>query len=234
MLVGQLPEHIPDAFFNKLQHVVDLMHHEDLNVKKNASALLAAASADEDCWKELLRLKAGQHIMQELEATQDDGVRINALALLTAIAQGGEEGMKQVLQHGAMASFIAHCSTEQPARIQEAAADALCQLATDESLRQQLADAGAVQALCTVLSTADQEVCVRSLMGLGMLLSGNEQNQVVAAGVSGTLAAILKQMKQTDDPDCHIIARDLFGLLGKNPEVKQQVAAALREAASSA
>ncbi len=231
MLVGQLPERIPDAFFNKLQRVVGLLHHEDLNIKKNSSAVLAAASADEDCWKEMLRLNTAQHTMQELKAAQDNGVRMNALALLTALAQGGAAGVEQVLEQGAMASFITHCSTEQPARIQEAAADALCQLATDVSLRQQLAEAGAVQALCAVMSTQDQEVSVRALMGLGMLLSGNEQNQVLAAGVPGTLAAILTQMKQTEDPDCQIIARDLFALLGKNAEVKQQVAAALREAA---
>jgi hypothetical protein len=131
-------------------------------------------------------------------------------------------------------AFVQLCSPSQSPRVQESAADALCHLATQDELREQLAGAGAVQALCSVLGAADQEVVVRALMGLGMLLSKSEPNQAAAAAVPGTLQHILRQMKQQEDPDSHIIARDLFALLGKNPDVKAQVAEALREARDQA
>jgi hypothetical protein len=131
-------------------------------------------------------------------------------------------------------AFVQLCSPSQAPRVQEAAADALCHLATQEALNERLAAAGAVQALCSVLGAADQEVAVRALMGLGMLLPKSEANQAAAAAVPGALLHIMRQMRQQEDPDCHIIARDLFALLARNPDVKAQVAEALRDAGALA
>lgn len=93
--------------------------------------------------------------------------------------------------------------------------------------------AGVVVSAAELLSLDHLEVSVRCLMVLGMLLSG--EGAWVAAGRQqlaahpAALQQLLALLKQSDDMDCKVIARDLLGLLHRDEELRPQLEAALRQ-----
>ncbi len=101
------------------------------------------------------------------------------MAALTAAAQGGPEGVRAIIE-ARLEPVIGAC-TSGDSRVCEAAADLLCQLASEEDSRAALSMAGAIAALVALLTSTDAEIQIRALMGLGMLLPGSPANQKAVA-----------------------------------------------------
>ena len=93
--------------------------------------------------------------------------------------------------------------------------------------------AGAVAAAAKLLQASELEVVVRSLVCLGMLLPGSPVAQQQLLQAEGAVAVLLQLMRQSEDMDCRIIARDLVGILTQEPEMKAQVEAVVRQQLSA-
>lgn len=87
---------------------------------------------------------------------------------------------------------------------------------------------GAIPILSKALLGGQQEVKVRALLALGMLLGGDAARQAELAAQPGALAELLSLMRQTDDADCQQISSSLFKELAKNAGVKDRLTEALR------
>lgn len=79
-----------------------------------------------------------------------------------------------------------------------------CGMSMSEAFWRQLQ--GVPKALVQVLESGSREVQVRALLCLGMLLGGNQQQQIELAEVAGALPQLLQLRLQTDDEDCKQIA----------------------------
>lgn len=67
-------------------------------------------------------------------------------------------------------------------------------------------------------------------MVLGMLMSNNSTAQQQLADNTAALQQLMKLLKQQEDMDAKLIARDLVQILMQDEGHRQQVEAALREA----
>lgn len=169
-----------------------------------------------------------------LTSEAQEASRINFLTALTAVAGGGEAGVRAAVEAGAVQAIVASCSASAGEHLQQVAAEAVCQIGTEPSTREGLVAAGAVPALASLLPTPSFEVRVRALMALGMLVPSSADAQEALAQAPGALEQVMALMKQEEDADCHVIARDLFVLLGQNPATKDSVEAALRAVTAGA
>jgi hypothetical protein len=116
-----------------------------------------------------------------------------------------------------------------PVQLQEAVVDGLCALASHGEAREQLVDAGAVPAVAGLLDAQHLEVSVRCLLVLGMLLTHDAAARQQLANDRAALQQLLALLKQQDDADARVIARDLLALLVRDEELKPAVEAAMRE-----
>ncbi len=122
------------------------------------------------------------------------------------------------------------CSMEQAARVQEAAADAMCAVASQGPEAQEaLLAAGAVPAAAGLLAVPQSEVRVLALMCLGMLLPQRLAAQQALADAPGALPLLLALLRQRDDGDMRAIARDLLALLSQDADIKSRIEGAMRE-----
>lgn len=94
--------------------------------------------------------------------------------------------------------------------------------------------AGVVQSVAELLNVQQLEVSVRCLMVLGMLLPSNTAAAEQLAGNPAALHQLMELLKQGEDMDCKIIARDILGVLMKEEGLRVKVEAAIRQAAQGA
>lgn len=113
-----------------------------------------------------------------------------------------------------------------------AASDPLVPFAPFHIVHQFIESAGVVLSAAELLDVSQLETSVRCLMVLGMLLSGNTAAQQQLAGNAAALQQLLQLLKQQEDMDAKIIARDLIGLLMRDERLKGQIEAAIRQASS--
>jgi hypothetical protein len=93
-----------------------------------------------------------------------------------------------------------------------------------------LACAGAVAASAQLLvRSKDMDVCVRGLMALGMLLPADSAAPQQLLEAPGALQQLLMMLKQSEDMDCRVIARDLLGVLTQDPGRKAAVEQFVRQ-----
>jgi hypothetical protein len=92
--------------------------------------------------------------------------------------------------------------------------------------------AGVVQSAAELLDATQLETSVRCLMVLGMLLPSNPSAQQQLASNSAALQQLLQLLKQQEDLDAKLVARDLIRLLMQDEQLKALVEAAIREAAA--
>jgi hypothetical protein len=86
-----------------------------------------------------------------------------------------------------------------------------------------------VAAVAGLLDAQHLEVSVRCLLVLAMLLTHDATARQQLASDSGALQQLLALLKQQQDADCKVIARDLLALLTRDEELKPSVEAAMRE-----
>jgi len=89
---------------------------------------------------------------------------------------------------------------------------------------------GVVLSAAEMLDAGQLETSVRCLMVLGILLPGNAAAQQQLAGNAAALQQLLKLLKQQEDMDCKVIARDVLALLMRDEALKGEIEAAIRQA----
>eukprot|EP00877_Chromochloris_zofingiensis_P005296 jgi/Chrzof1/14768/Cz09g15140.t1 len=90
--------------------------------------------------------------------------------------------------------------------------------------------AGATNATAALLATPDNAVRVRALLCLGMLLpSCDTAQRLQFIQQPAAVAHLMAMLRQKEDKDCQIIARDVLGLLSKSPELKSQLENSVRQ-----
>lgn len=94
--------------------------------------------------------------------------------------------------------------------------------------------AGVVQSAAELLNVQQLEVSVRLLMVLGMLLPSNPAAAQQLADNPAGLQQLMELLKQGEDMDCKIIARDILGVLMKDESLRKKVEMAVRHAAQAA
>lgn len=94
--------------------------------------------------------------------------------------------------------------------------------------------AGAATAARGLLNMQQLEVSVRCLMVLGMLLSSSADAQQQLADDAAALQQLMELVKQNEDADCKVIARDVLGLLMREEGLRRKVEAAIRQQAEAA
>jgi hypothetical protein len=85
-----------------------------------------------------------------------------------------------------------------------------------------------------MLDVRQLEVSVRCLMVLGMLLPTSPDAQQQLADNAAALQQLMELLKQNEDADCKVIARDVLGLLLKAEGLRGKVEAAIRQQAEAA
>lgn len=75
---------------------------------------------------------------------------------------------------------------------------------------------------------------MRCLMVLGMLLPSSTDAQQQLADNAPALLQLLALLKQSEDADCKVIARDVLGLLMRDEALRGKVEAAIRQQAEAA
>jgi hypothetical protein len=80
-----------------------------------------------------------------------------------------EEGLGPIQDAEADSAIISALTSAKDAQVKEEVVDALCALSSHENMRSRIVQKGAVSQLACVIQDASPEVCVRTLLALGML-----------------------------------------------------------------
>lgn len=161
----------------------------------------------------------------------DRSVALNALGALGALGESSEKGLQAVLDSNGMGAVLMYCSPETEARLLEGAVDTTCKLmSTAPDAKSAALEAGIIPRFAALIGHADDEVKVRALLGLGMVLGGNEAGLVQCAGVPGAVGTLLKLMRREDDADCQQIAASIFQEMARCPAAKGALEAGIKAA----
>eukprot|EP00878_Enallax_costatus_P004742 GHUV01004991.1.p1 GENE.GHUV01004991.1~~GHUV01004991.1.p1 ORF type:complete len:283 (+),score=82.35 GHUV01004991.1:334-1182(+) len=214
-------------------HIAQLLASNDPLVQANACAALTAATSLDDQIASTVSAHTLQFIDLLLSSSSSNtsDVQLNVVSALGQLARDQEVTAHAIMQPQALSALLLLADAAQPANLQEAVADCLCALAAHEWTRQQLIEAGAVQSAAELLNVQQLEVSVRALMVLGMLLPRNTAAGQQLADNGAALRQLMELMKQGQDMDCKVIARDTLGVLMKDEGLRSKVEAAIREPA---
>jgi hypothetical protein len=80
-----------------------------------------------------------------------------------------KEGLGPIQDAEADSAIISALTSAKDAQVKEEVVDALCALSSHENMRSRIVQKGAVSQLACVIQDASPEVCVRTLLALGML-----------------------------------------------------------------
>eukprot|EP00798_Chlamydomonas_sp_ICE-L_P013361 gene13361-19206_t len=144
--VAQLPEpQLPQKLSEQLPQIIGMLGHANGSIQKNAAAALTSVlGLSEDIWRMLITElgmvpqaiasnsntpppQTGPTLKTLSAADQDASVFANIINLMTASAQGGEEGARAVLAAGGIQPILDGCIAHNMNLIRETAADTLCQ-----------------------------------------------------------------------------------------------------------
>lgn len=176
---------------------------------------------------------AAVKVVALFNSTSDKGVKHNALMAVGALAEASPAGVQAALDAGAIPMALSVCSPSSTPPLQEASVDHLCKLAAhSDAAKAAEREAGAVPALASLLSPdCSNDVRVRALLALGMLLEGHEESQLQLASSPGGVSNLLALMRQDADGDCQQIAASLFmGLSKAAAPIKEAMSASMRTA----
>ena len=214
-----------------------------LNVQNNALvALSAAIEASNDIARAALADGAVQELMGVLSSTSDpmsaeeESLCINAMGALGSLGEALPDGLNDIMESGALHQIVELSSPGGSSSLVESAVDTLCKLMSHGfSAVEAAKEAGAIPALGTLLShDIGDEIIVRVLIGLGMLLKGGDACCLALASTDAAVGALLRLTRQSRDGDIQLIAGEMFRQLGKCEASKEAVLQAVREAHASA
>ena len=241
---------IPGEFRGAVPAVVALVEREgegfDVAAKESALAALVALLA---CVEGAAEDAVGLGVVGKLvaaAAARDDGRldvnAIEALRVLVTVEAAASAVVADESLINAVVEFVAERAVRPapnpgaPDDVAEASLDLLCGLASKRSdggaCRDAVIRRGGVTVLARVLANArNDEVVIRALLGLAMT-TAKEAQQAELVAAEGAAAALMRAMRSPDG-DAAGVAKDLVNLLGRNPALKSQMAAALRESMSA-
>lgn len=236
VMLATLPDAVP-SLEAVIPRLVPLLQDSTLSVhvQRNAcAALTSIMTADHALYLAAARtpmLAEGlvQCLKGDGENRVDEGLQLNAAASISVLAQN-VEGLLPLQEAGAETAVISNLCSVSDANIKEEIVDALCAFAAHAENRANLFQKGAVEQLARVIQGATSEVCVRGLLGLGMLCGSSFEAQVQLASVEGAVETLINLMKSSDH-DIKSISRDLFRVLTQNQEVKPILEHQLRNTA---
>jgi hypothetical protein len=218
---------IPQLYFYK-QAIEAQRKSAPLDPQRNASAAFSAAIENDDVFvQEAVQAGAAAQVVSLLDGCRDKGLILNLLNALGTLCEAGPEASASMTAAGGVEAVLPWCSAGQAAHLQLAAVDCLCKAAaSSDEAKDVAAGKGAVAALAGLLGSGNAEVQVRSLLALGMLCGGGDNaRQLQLATAPGAVDGLLVLMKQDADADCQQLAAALFTAMGKNPAVKDVLAA---------
>ncbi|WIA38506.1 hypothetical protein OEZ86_001828 [Tetradesmus obliquus] len=195
----------------------------DQLVQANACAALTAAAALDD----QLAASVAEHSTKQLVALLQQccsgdraDLQLNVVSALGQLARDQQLTAQALMEPAVLPCLLCLVAPQQPAKLQEAVADCLCALASQDWAKQGLRAAGAVTAASGLLNVQQLEVSVRCLMVLGMLLPSSTDAQQQLADNAPALLQLLALLKQSEDADCKVIARDVLGLLMRDEALR--------------
>ncbi|GIL43861.1 hypothetical protein Vafri_1456 [Volvox africanus] len=236
ILLTQLQEpSVPDELIDTIPTFYSLLEDTqsgDRGIQANACAVLSGLmTVSEELQKRIINdgvVRRVQQLITAIADTEERTLQLNALACLAEALRDREEEAEALVAAGGLTPVLQLCNPGLPVRLQEAAADVLCAVACAEGTGGALSEQGAVEKLASLLATPNHDVRVRALMGLGMMLPKSNDNQVFMAGNAAAITNLLAIMRQQEDQDCRIVARDIFAGLARNPQCKDLIAQAMR------
>lgn len=199
-------------------------------MQKNVLAFLAGAFHYEELAKQIVADKMVSQLVNLLGGKpEDEGMQVNLVAAITAACEASAQGCLEVVQGGGLKSLLALCDDGQTALLQETALDALCTICSYRpEHRGIVVSEGVVPILAALLSSPSMEVTVRSLVCLGMVVPPSSTAQEQLVDEEGAVLQLVSLMRQQDDLDCRIIARDLMGVITKDEKLRVRVQEKLR------
>lgn len=231
VMLASLPDAVP-SLETVIPRLVPLLQDSSLSVhvQRNAcAALTSIMTADHSLYLAAANTPMlAQGLVQCLKGAADEGLQLNAAAGISVLAQNAE-GLQPLQEAEAETAVISSLCSVSDAGVIEELVDALCAFAAHAENRVNLFEKGAVEQLAKVIQGATSEICVRGLLGLGMLCGSSFEAQVQLASVEGAVDTLIQLMKSSDH-DIKTISRDLFRVLTSNQEVKPMVEQRLRNA----
>ncbi|KAF6262957.1 armadillo-type protein [Scenedesmus sp. NREL 46B-D3] len=213
------------------------LESSDQLVQANACAAITAAAALDDQLAASVAAHSTKQLASMLQQCCSGGrtdLQLNVVSALGQLARDQQLTAKAVMEPQVLPCLLMLADGSQPAKLQEAVADCLCALASKDWAKQQLCTAGAATAARGLLNMQQLEVSVRCLMVLGMLLSSSADAQQQLADDAAALQQLMELVKQNEDADCKVIARDVLGLLMREEGLRRKVEAAIRQQAEAA
>lgn len=235
VMLGTLPSAEPYLLPAVTQLSLLLENAGSIHVRRNACAALTAIM--NASLHHYIAVAESPHLMERLlqcleNQDGDKGLQINVVAAVTVLAQRGE-GLQAIKTTETDVKLLSLLECTDDARLEEEITDALCALSVHQEMRSHLVMKGAVSRLAVKLRTDSSEICVRVLLGLGMLCGSSEEAQEQLAETDSAISTLLHLMK-SNDPDIRAIAHDLFAALCSNKEVKPKIEHLLRRKPATA
>lgn len=204
-------------------------------LQANAMAALSAGlEVSDEYANEAVQSGAANDLVQILSATDAPPaprVALNALGCIGALGEASESGLESIVSAGGVAVVLTFCTTEQDPGLLESAVDTLCKLmSSGPSAKAAAVEAGLIPAMAKLLpaGVTTDDVTVRSLLALGMVIDGDDKCRVQLASAEGAVQSLLALMRREDDADCQQISAGIFSELAKSPAAKEAVAAAIK------
>lgn len=146
---------------------------------------------------------------------------------IASLAESSEANGKRVIETDAPALLIQSLKTFPVTNeLCAGAMDAVCKvMANVEDSRVVVIKSGGIEAVanCMVGSVCGSDLCIRSLMGLAMMVDNEEDRLRVLAAETGAVGALVRLMSQQEDRDCQHIALSLYLMMMKVEGLKDQV-----------
>lgn len=199
------------------------------------SALSSGFEISDEFAAEALICDAASDLIAALNSTDPPPaprVALNALGALGALGETSKDALHSVVSKGGVKCALSFCSPEKDPAVLEAAVDTLCKLMScGNEAKIAAVEAGSISAMAALLplDIRNDDVRVRCLLALGMVVGGNETCQVQLASTAGAVESLLLLMRREDDADCQQIAAGIFSELAKSPAAKDAVAAAIKK-----
>ncbi|GAX76210.1 hypothetical protein CEUSTIGMA_g3654.t1 [Chlamydomonas eustigma] len=193
-----------------------LENGQDPKLQANVGAVLSCVMAtSEELWEYFaVQLDLVPVLMRALSGSEEEAVLLNVLAALMSAAQGGESAASLIAKEGTQGLVLLCQQSHYTHRILESVADLICQVASYESCRISLTQSGIGELLVPLLSIENNEIRVRVLLALGMLLPGCEPLQKLLASGKAFVNQLVVLMS-SNDMDIKGLSRDIFTGLAK-------------------
>jgi hypothetical protein len=151
---------------------------------------------------------------------------------IASLAESSEANRKRLIETDAPALLIQSLKTFPVTNeLCAGAMDAVCRvMANVEDSRVVIIKSGGIEAVakCMVYSLCGSDLCIRSLMGLAMMVDNKEDKLRVLAAERGAVGAVVRLMSQQEDIDCQHIALSFYVMMMKVEGLKDQVEGELK------